>query len=247
MHTNVFAILLTETGAELRKAFRAPEFVVPTIALPFAFYLLFGVMLSRGPTGAGMLLATYGVFAVMGPAIFGFGAGVANEREKGWLDIKRAAPAPAFSYIGAKLLTTVIFGTFALMPVYAAAGFLGDVALPRSAWLALLLTHLIAVAPFSLLGLALGFRFGANAAIALSNLVFLALAVLGGLWFPIQFFPAVMQSLAQWLPSFHLAEVSLAIVGARPTDGIASHLAVVAAMTAVFAMLAGLAWRRQRD
>ncbi len=246
MPGNVFTVLLTETGAELRKAFRAPEFVAPTLALPFAFYLLFGIMLSRGSAGASTLLATYGVFAVMGPAVFGFGAGVATERERGWLDIKRAAPAPAFSYIGAKLLATVIFAVFALMPIYAAAGFLGDVALTRGGWFGLLLTHLLAVAPFALLGLALGFRFGTNAAIALSNLAFLGLAVLGGLWFPIAFFPAVMQSIAQWLPSFHLAEISLAFVGARPADSGGTHLVVVAAMTAVIAVLAGLAWLRQR-
>lgn len=238
--------MLMETGAELRKAWRAPEFVMPTLALPLAFYLLFGVMLSDSPARASMLLATYGVFAVMGPAIFGFGAGVANEREKGWLDIKRAAPAPAFSYIGAKMLTTVIFASLALLPVYAAAVYLGGVALQKSTWIALLLTHLLAAAPFSLLGLALGFRFGANAAIALSNIVFLCLAVLGGLWFPIQLFPAVMQSMAQWLPSFHLAEASLAVVGARPPDSAATHLAMVAVMTAALAFLASLSWLRQR-
>ena len=246
MSSNPLTILLTETGAELRKTFRAPEFVIPTLALPFGFYLLFGIVLSGGSNAARALLATYGVFAVMGPAIFGFGAGVATERERGWLDVRRAAPAPAYSYIGAKLLMTMLFATFALMPIYAAAGFLGDVALSRSAWLGLFLSHLLAVAPFSLLGLALGFRFGANAAIAFSNLAFLILAVLGGLWFPIAFFPAVMQSLARWLPSFHLAEISLSVVGERSMASTPTHFIIVAVMTGLFALLAGLAWRRQR-
>ena len=159
-----------------------------------------------------MLLATYGVFAVMGPAIFGFGAGVANEREKGWLDIKRRTCAGL-------LLYRCQAADHRRLRVYCPDAGVRGGRLPgqrepaaRSAWLALLLTHVLAVAPFSLLGLTLGFRFGANAAIALSNLVFIGLAVLGGLWFPIQSFPAVMQSFAQWLPSFHLAELSLAVV-----------------------------------
>ena len=247
MKRRLVHMLLTETGAELRKAFRAPEFIIPTLALPFAFYMLFGIMLSRSAAGAATLLATYGIFAVMGPALFGFGAGGANERELGWLGIKRAAPAPAMTYIGAKLLTTIVFASFALMPIYAAAGFMGDVALARSAWLALLVSHLLAVVPFALLGLAFGFRFGANAAIALSNVAFLSLAVLGGLWFPIQIFPAVMQAIAGWLPSFHLAEVSLAIVGARPDGDTGFHLLVVGILSAVFAVLAGLAWLRQKS
>lgn len=243
--SNSIEILLAETGAELRKTLRAPEFVVPTLALPTCFYLLFGVMLSRG-NAAEALLATYGVFAVMGPAIFGFGAGVANERERGWLDIKRVSPAPAWSYIGAKLLATIVFAVFALLPIYVTAATLGNVVLERSAWFGLLMTHLLAVFPFSLLGLALGFRFGANAAIAMSNLFFLALAVLGGLWFPIALFPDVMQKVAYGLPSFHLAEVALSFT--RTTKTVTSdHLAMIAAMTVILGGLAGLAWQRQRS
>lgn len=238
-------VLLAETGAELRKTIRAPEFVIPTLALPVCFYLLFGIMLSRG-SAAESLLATYGVFGVMGPAIFGFGAGVASERERGWLDIKRVSPAPAWSYITAKLLATLVFAVFALLPIYVAAATLGGVALERSAWLGLLVTHLLAVLPFSLLGLALGFRFGANAAIAMSNLCFLSLAVLGGLWFPIALFPTALQNVAFGLPSFHLAEVALSFTGSAADSGTGDNLAMIGIMTAVLAGLAGLAWQGQR-
>ncbi len=244
--SNSIEILFAETGAELRKTFRSPEFVIPTLALPTCFYLLFGIMLSRGGA-AETLLATYGVFAVMGPAIFGFGAGVATERERGWLDIKRVSPAPAWSYIGAKLLATVVFAVFALLPIYVAAATLGGVALERSAWLGLLVTHLLAVFPFSLLGLALGFRFGANAAVAMSNLCFLSLAVLGGLWFPITLFPSVMQNVALGLPSFHLAEVALSFTGVAANTGTADNIAMICIMTTVLAGLAGLAWQGQRS
>ena len=241
------SVLLAETGAELLKSLRAPEFVLPTLALPCTFYLVFGIMLARGGAEvARFLLATYGVFAVMGPAIFGFGAGVASERERGWLSLKRASPAPAASFIGAKLIATLIFGALALLPIYAAAGFLGGVVLPRGTWALLLATHLLAVLPFALIGLTLGFSFGANAAIALANVVFLGLAVLGGLWFPITLFPGLLQTLAQALPSFHLAEISLAVVDPGRDSRPLLHLAVVAAMTAAFALLAGWAWARQR-
>jgi len=100
-------ILIQETGAEILKIIRAPEY-----------------------------LATYGVFAVMGPTIFGFGSGVANERERGWLDLKRALPVPAYSYICAKLVTTILVCCFALMPIYLIAGFFGEVTLNRHDWFA---------------------------------------------------------------------------------------------------------------
>lgn len=247
MSHSTASMLIAETGAELLKALRAPEFIVPTLALPTAFYLLFAVMLSRGgPDAAAFLLATFGVFAVMGPAIFGFGAGVATERERGWLDLKRASPAPGGSYVGAKLLATLAFAAIALMPIYAAAGFLGDVALPRATWALLLGAHLLAVVPFALIGITLGFLLGSNAAIAVANILFLGLSVLGGLWIPIFLFPDVLQTMALALPSYHLAEVALTVVGAERAWSPTAHLAVLALMTAALAALAVFAWSRQR-
>ena len=148
--------ILIETGAEILKTIRAPEFIVPTLVFPAAFYGLFGVVLAGGGTGnAAYLLATYGIFAVMGPSIFGFGISVANERERGWLDLKRAAPAPAASYILAKVITTLIFASLAVAMVHAIAGFGAGVALPRATWGALLGVHILSTLPFILNGLSL--------------------------------------------------------------------------------------------
>lgn len=153
-----FKVLGADTGAELLIAMRAPEFYIPTLALPTAFYLLFGIMLSRGGTQAAQyLLASYGVFAVMGPSLFGFGANVSSEREKGWLMLTQAAPTSGVSYVLSKLLTTVIFSAVALLPIYALAGFVGGVEMARSQWLGLFACHLLAVAPFSFIGLTIGF------------------------------------------------------------------------------------------
>ena len=237
-------ILAAETGAELTQSFRAPEFVLPTLALPVAFYLFFGVLMSRGAETSAYLLATYGIFAVMGPSLFGFGVGVANERERGWLELKRAAPAPGSTFIGAKLLSTLTFSAIALIPIYAAAAFLGGVVLPRGTWLSLFAVHLSAVLPFALIGLTIGFRFGTNGAVAIANIVFLGFAVLGGLWFPATFFPGWMLAISNALPSYHLAEIGLAVVNGD--GGATGHAIVVAGMTLAFALLAGWAWSRQR-
>ncbi|MEO0425765.1 MAG: ABC transporter permease [Pseudomonadota bacterium] len=237
--------LLNETGAELTKSFRAPEFVLPTLLMPTTFYLLFGVMLSQSGGAAAYLLATYGVFAVMGPSLFGFGAGVASERERGWLSLKRTAPVPGYLHVAARLAATVLFGALALLPLYAAAGFAGDVALARSDWAVLLACHVLAVVPFSLLGLAIGFTFGANAAVAVANLAFLGLAVLGGLWFPASMFPDGLRAVGQALPSYHLAEVALAVVRPEPDRNVLVHLAIILATTGLLGALAAWRWSRQ--
>jgi len=239
--------LRLETGAEILKAMRAPEFILPTLLFPVAFYLLFGVVLSGGGGNAAYLLATYGVFAVMGPAIFGFGVAVANERTMGWLSLKRAVPAPPFAYISAKVFATVLFASVAVALVYIAGGFVGGVKLERGVWALLLLTHILACIPFILIGLLIGFAFKANAAMAFANLVFLGLAVLGGLWIPVTVFPDVMQSIAKWLPSYHLGEIALKVSGTPGERSLGPHLAMIATMTIFLTAAVFFVWRRQRD
>ena len=239
-------IFAHEAGAEILKAIRAPEFIFPTILMPCAFYSLFAVVLPNSGNTAVYLLATYGVFAVMGPSIFGFGIGVATERERGWLQLKRAAPAPAYGYVCAKMVTTVLFSSMALMPIYLVAAYFGGVELERTAWVSLFAIHLLSTIPFVLIGLSLGFTLSAGGAVAVSNIVFLSLAILGGLWFPVFLFPSVMQTLASFTPSFHLAEIALLIVGAPGEHATTLNLVVITIMTLLLLALTLWAWSRQR-
>jgi len=235
-----------ETAAEILKALRAPEFILPTLLLPCGFYALFGIVLAGSGATAPYLLATYGVFAVMGPSIFGFGVGVATERELGWLQLKRTMPSPMYNYVVAKLITTVIFSAFALLPIYLMAGFLGGVELPRSTWVELFALHLVASVPFVLIGLGIGFTLSSGGAVAVANILFIGLAILGGLWMPIATFPGFMKTLAQFTPSFHLGELALSLVDGSFVAANVSNAMSIAVMTALFLILAIWAWSQQR-
>ena len=66
---------LTEARFESLRLWRTPAFSLPVLLFPAMFYVLFGVRLSRGSRDAAtFLLATYGVFGVMGVALLGFAA-----------------------------------------------------------------------------------------------------------------------------------------------------------------------------
>ncbi|MDO6694822.1 ABC transporter permease [Aliiglaciecola sp. 3_MG-2023] len=243
----IWQSFVLETGAELLKAFRAPEFIFPTLGMPVAFYSLFAILLPGSSNNSAHLLATYGVFAVMGPAIFGFGISVANERDKGWLDLKLAAPSQGFSYIGAKVFSTLLFSSISLIIIYLVAGFGAGVELPQSTWAMMLVSHVLATFPFILIGLIIGFSCSGNAAIAISNVIFLALAALGGLWIPMMLFPQSMQTFAHFLPTFHLSEIALFILGASGERDIAYHLMIVGLMSIILLLLTTLAWSKQRS
>jgi ABC-2 type transport system permease protein len=244
---SVFKSFTLEAGAEVLKALRAPEFIFPTLGMPVAFYVLFAIVLPGNGASAGYLLATYGVFAVLGPAVFGFGITVANERDKGWLSLKRAAPSRGFSYIGAKVCSTILFASISLAVIYSVAGFAANVALPTQTWALLLVTHVLATFPFILVGLCIGFLCNANAAVAISNVFFLAFAALGGLWIPIVAFPAGLQTFAQFLPTYHLSEIALHVLGAPGERDITYNLIVICIMTLILLGATTLAWAKQRN
>ena len=238
--------LIHETGAEILKSLRAPEFLAPTLIMPVAFYSLFAIAMPGSEGRAAYLLGTYGVFAVMGPSIFGFGVGVATERERGWFQLKRVAPVSGGGFLTAKILSTLIFAAAALVPIYAIAGWVGGVGLSRPDWLALFALHVLSAIPMVLIGLTLGFTFGANGAVAVCNILFLGLAALGGLWMPIFLLPDMLQHIAQFLPSYHLGELSLSIVNPDGGHDPGKNAIAIGLTTIILAGMAALAWSRQK-
>lgn len=239
-----FGVFARESVAELLKNLRLPQFALPTIITPAVFYGLFAIALNQGgPEATAYSLATFGVFAATGPALFGFGAGVAVERESGLIELKRVSPLPAGAYIVAKLVSAGAMAALALALIYGLA-LIGGVRFPAGVWALLVAVHLLAVVPFALIGFAVGMRMGAKGAIAAANAFYLGFSILGGLWMPISILPAWMQHAAWATPSFHLGQLALAAIGIAPQGSVFAHVAAIVAITILVAWLALGGWRR---
>ena len=233
-----------ESVAEIRKSIRLPQFMIPTVLTPAAFYGLFAVAMSKGDVQTTTYaLATFGVFAAIGPALFGFGAGVAIERETNLIELKRVSPLPAGAYVAAKLVAALGVTAAALALIYA-LGVFGGARLPAERWAMMIALHLASSVPFALIGFGLGMRLGSKGAVGAANALFLTLAVVGGLWMPITSLPGWMQSLAWILPSYHLGELALSAAGfPRPGSGWV-HAGALAALTLAALAWAWAGWRR---
>lgn len=229
---------LLEARYELLRQFREPAFVLPTLLFPTGFYLLFGVMLSPGGGSAQYMLAGYGVFGIMAAALFGFGAGIASDRERGLLRLKRALPAPAGAWLLAKMAAAMAFAALISLLLGVLAWRLGGVSLAPGQWLALLAINVLGVLPFCALGLYIGSLVGASAAVAVVNLLFLPMAFLSGLWLPLSVLPDIFGRLAPVWPAYHLGQVALKVVGCDAGGSAWLHLGVLAVVTAVFFVLA---------
>jgi ABC-2 type transport system permease protein len=238
---------LLEAKCEFLRLLRTPSFALPSLLFPPLFYTLFGIVLGGGSGGSGAaryLLATYGVFGIMGAGLFGFGVVVAMERERGFLTYKRALPMPPGAYLFAKMVMAMLFSTLISLVLAVLAATLGGVSLAPWQWLALLAINVAGVLPFCAIGLFIGTLVGGQGSPAVINLLYLPMAFLSGLWLPLKMLPHVFATLAPAWPSHHLAQVALRVVGMDGGGSMAVHVAVLAAVTAVFFTLARRRLRR---
>jgi ABC-2 type transport system permease protein len=206
---------LTEVKFEFVRLLRAPAFAIPFLGLPVVIYLLFGVMFARGeiaknPGLADYLFSGFSVFAVMGPAIFGVGCLLALERDGKLMTLKRALPAPGGAYLLAKMLATTGCAAVALALLVVTALLVGQITLSAAQIAALYAVMVIGTLPFCAIGLFIGSHVSGSVAPAITNLVFLPMMWLSGLFIPL---PDVLRPWAVVWPAFHLNQVALAAAG----------------------------------
>jgi len=241
----VLGAYLAEARSECRRYLRAPGFMLPITLFPSMFYLLFGVLLGpHNSADAGRyLLASYSIFGVMSPGLFGFGVSLALERDGGLLTLKRALPMPPGAYLLGKMLMAMAAAGAVVLILLALAFGLAHVSLTLAQVLALLLTGVLGVLPFCTLGMLVGTLLKGQGAPGLLNLIYLPMSFLSGLWVPLPMLPKFLQQIAPLWPSYHLDRIALAAVGMRQ-DALWPHALVLLGVAAAFWWLAARRLRR---
>jgi ABC-2 type transport system permease protein len=211
----VLRAYLTDAKYEALRMLRAPAFAIPFLLIPVPIYLLFGVVISgdaiaKNPTIGNLLFIGFSVMAMMGPSLFGVGSTLAPERDAGLTKLKRALPQPAGSHLIAKFLMAMFFALL-VMGMMITAGVLGGRTTFSAGQYALLAAILVfGCVPFCALGLAIGAYFSGAAAPGITNLIYLPMIYLGGLFIPL---PPFLQKWVLIWPAFHLQQLAVAAMG----------------------------------
>jgi ABC-2 type transport system permease protein len=243
---SLWRIYALESKYEILKMLRLPMYVIPTISFPLVFYILFGIAMRHGDSGAGTyMMVSYGAFGVMNAALFGFGVGVAVERGQGWMLFKRATPMPPLVWILGRLTMCVLFSALVVGLLFAVGALAGGVHLAPGAWLSVAGILVMGALPFVACGLAIGFWAGPNSAPAVINLAALPTAFASGMWIPVQMLPRLVQRIAEYLPPYHYAQLALSRVGMnRGALDVERSLTVLGLFTLVSIVFAWIGWRR---
>ena len=234
-----------EVQYESLRMLRSPAFAIPFLLLPVPVYLFFGVMLAgpavaKHPSAANYLYSGFSVFAVMGPSLFGAGCALALERDAGFLNLKRALPAPGGAYLIAKMLMSMVFAALAMATMLAAAILADTVSLTSGQLLIMTVVMIAGAVPFCAIGLLIGSYMSGSSAPAFINIVFLPMLWLSGLFIPL---PKFLEKWAFIWPAFHLNQVALGSAGVSEFTFISPVIAA-AVLVGVTVLFGGLAIRR---
>ncbi|MBB3228950.1 ABC-2 type transport system permease protein [Luteibacter sp. Sphag1AF] len=243
--SRVLRAYVQEARTECLRYLRMPGFLLPTLLFPSVFYVMFGILLgsANGPDVPRLLLASYGVFGVMAPGLFGFGVSLALERETGLLTLKRALPMPPGAYLVGKMSMAMVVAVIISLILLALAVFAAHVVLSGTQMATLFIVQVLGVLPFCAMGLLVGTLVRGQGAPGIINMVYLPMAFLSGLWFPLQILPEFIQRIAPIWPSYHLRELCLSAIG-MGHGGVWIHVAVLASYTVAFVLLASRRLRR---
>ncbi|MBH5320935.1 ABC transporter permease [Paenibacillus sp. GSMTC-2017] len=92
-----------------------------------------------------------------------------------------------------------------IVVIFLTAALAHDIELTAVQWISCGMWLWLGSIPMLGLGALLGTLKNANTSIAIGNVLQMGLAIVGGLWMPLQNLPTWMQSIGQWLPSHSYA------------------------------------------
>ncbi|MQA01396.1 MAG: ABC transporter permease [Streptosporangiales bacterium] len=235
---------LTYLRVEIMRQVRDPRTLIFTVAMPSVLFLIFSNTSSGelgGISSSAYLMVSMAAYGSIGAAMFS-ASGIALERRIGWNRQLRLTPLPPQAYVLVKGTVAWLVTLVGLLLVYL-VGLGCGVDLTWTRWLESLAATWLAVLPFVLLGIGIGYVGKVDLVQPVTMIVFLGMSIVGGLWVPVQAMPDLLAQLARVVPSYWLGAAGRAPLGA-PGFGVEGVL-VLAAWAVLFGGLA--AWRYRAD
>ena len=231
-------IFVKEIRYEFVKMLRTRAFSLSVLGFPIMFYLLFGTS-KRHTDFARYLMASYGCMGVVSACLFGIGMGISMERAQGWLELKQASPMPRLAYLAAKIVSSTAFALIIEILLIGLALTLGGARVTASEAARLIAIDMLGSVPFAAMGLLVSVLVPANSAPGIINLIYLPMSFASGFWMPISMLPHWLQRMAPVLPTYHLAQLALSVIGAAEPGARMPHFQALAGYTLV---MFGAAW-----
>jgi ABC-2 type transport system permease protein len=203
---------LTYLRMEITRVIRNRRVLIFSILLPSILLLVIGSQVKKDPNGGGAVAVAYimismGIFGALSSAT-GTAGTIAVERGVGWNRQLRLTPLSPVKYVLSKVVLSLLIVLPALLVVYVIGAVALGVHLSATVWLESFLGSWLSALPFAALGLIIGYAAKPDSIQQVSALIFFMLALLGGLWLPIDNMPHLLRVVASYTPAYWAADVA---------------------------------------
>lgn len=194
---------------ELTLTKRQAAYFLLSVGMPTAFYLIFsGLVGNEAPKGfARDYMISMTAFSMMSTALFSLPTVLHADKINNWQKVLRHSPVSMVEYYVSKFLSMVLDYLVSIVVVFSVGHFVRQVNMPALDWVVAAILLMIGSAAFVAIGIALTLLPSMQLTSVVGNILYLGLAVLGGLWMPITMFPDWVQSIGKCLPTYQLMEL----------------------------------------
>jgi ABC-2 type transport system permease protein len=229
-----------------RKMFwRNPTAAFFSFVLPLIFLFLFGAVFSGNQANLNVLVPGIAGLSVMATTFNALATQMTFLREQGVLKRVRGTPLPGTSYLSGIIGSAATNAVIQILIIIVAGKLFFGLGWPKD-WAELAIFTVLGVACFASMGVAFSHVIpNFEAAPAYTNLVFLPMIFISGVFFDVDNVPTFLRDIANALPLVHVINgISAALVTGAPITDHLSDLAVVAVWTLACVILAvrGFSW-----
>ena len=229
-----------------RKMFwRNPTAAFFSFVLPLIFLFLFGAVFSGSQANLDVLVPGIAGLSVMATTFNALATQMTFLREQGVLKRVRGTPLPGSSYLSGIIGSAATNAVIQILIIIVAGKLFFGLGWPKD-WAELAVFTVLGVACFAAMGVAFSHVIpNFEAAPAYTNLVFLPMIFISGVFFDVDNVPTFLRDIANALPLVHVINgISAALVTGAPIADHLSDLAVVAVWTLACVVLAvrGFSW-----
>jgi ABC-2 type transport system permease protein len=235
---------------ERRLFWRNPTAAFFSFALPLLFLFLFGAIFSSDQKNLDVIVPGIAGMSVMSTTFSALAMNITFLREEGVLKRIQGTPMPPTSYLAGVAANAVTNAAIQIAVVVVAGRVFFHLGWPKD-WLELAIFSIVGVASLAALGVAWSHAIpNFDAAPAYTNIVFLPVIFISGVFFDETRAPQFIRDIGQVLPLTHMIDgLSAALVTGAPLSDHLGDLAVTAAwglLGAVFAVR-GFSWESRRS
>ncbi|MEU6712343.1 ABC transporter permease [Nonomuraea sp. NPDC046802] len=237
------SLVMAHTRYLMIEQLRVPISIVASALIPAVTMLAFVVPFAGDdPVAATMSTGSLTFFGAMSSALIGLSITVALDREQPWNPYLRTLPAGPVPRFAGRILVTLATMLTSVIPVLVVAALLTEATITPVQLLPGLGVLMAGGIPFILMALFIGLMLSSKAAIAVSQVLFFPMAILGGLLLPPQMMPGFIEVVSPYTPARGAAELLWAVTVGRDPNPVA--LVALACWTVVAAVAAAWAYRR---